>query len=72
MTATEGFLAYYAAISLVLMEAREYYREAIPIIEKTHKSGAYLVESDFHPIVSEKSRRLDAAFRELLEKAKSQ
>ncbi len=72
LTATEGFLAYYAAISLVLMEAREYYREAIPIIEKTHKSGAYLVESDFHPIVSEKSRRLDAAFRELLEKAKSQ
>lgn len=72
LRATDTFVAYYAAISLVLMEASEYYREAIPIIEKTHRSGAYLDESDFHPIVSETARQLDAAFRELLEKAKSQ
>ncbi len=66
-----GFVRYYAAVSLVMLEAKEYYKEAIPIIEKTHQSGAYLNDGDFHALVLDKSRRIKADFNQLLEKAKS-
>jgi HEAT repeat protein len=67
----EGFVRYYAAVSLILMEAKEYYKDAIPIIEKSHQSGAYLNDGDFHPLVLDRSRQINANFKQLLEQAKS-
>jgi HEAT repeat protein len=71
LTAEEDFVRYYAAVALVLMEASEYYKEALPIIEKTHRAGAYLNDGDFHPLVAEKSNRIKQTFKTLSEKAKS-
>jgi len=71
LTAKEDFVRYYAAVSLVLLEAKDYYKEALPIIEKTHQSGAYLNDGDFHPLVLDKSRQINTTFKQLLEQAKS-
>jgi HEAT repeat protein len=70
LNSEEDFVRYYAAISLVVIGASEYYKEAIPIIEETHKQGAYLNEGDFHPIVAEKAKQLIDNFKELLRNAK--
>lgn len=67
----EGFVRYYAAVSLVLLEAKEYYKEAIPIIEESHQSGRRLNDGDFHALVLDESRQINANFKQLLEKAKS-
>lgn len=69
LKAKEDFVRYYAAVSLVLMQANEYYKEAIPIIEKSHQSGAYLNDGDFHPLVQDRSRQINAQFKQLLEQA---
>ncbi len=71
LKAKEDFVRYYAAVSLILMEAKEYYKEAIPIIEASHQAGAYLNEGDFHALVLNKSRRIKADFKQLLEKAET-
>jgi HEAT repeat protein len=67
----KDYIRYYAAVALVLMGAKEYYQTAIPIIEKSHQSRAYLNEGDFHPLISERSRKIIADFKELLEQAKA-
>lgn len=72
LKAKEGFVRHYAAISIILLEAKEFYKEAIPVIDESKQSGAYLNEGDFHPFVLDKSRRINADFKQLLEQAKSQ
>lgn len=71
LNSEKDYVRYYAAVSLVLMGAKEYYQTAIPIIEKSHQSRAYFNEGDFHPLISERSRKIIADFKELLELAKS-
>lgn len=71
LNSEKDYVRYYAAVALVLMGAKEYYQTAIPIIEKSHQSRAYLNEGDFHPLVLERSRKIIANFKELLELAKS-
>lgn len=71
LNSKEDYVRYYAAVSLVLMGAKEYYQTAIPIIEKSHQSRTYLNEGDFHPLILERSRKIIADFKELLELAES-
>lgn len=46
-------MRYNAAVALVLLQADEYAKDVIPIIEKTDESDGYLNDSDFHPFIWE-------------------
>ncbi len=67
----EDFVRYYSAVALIMMEAKEFYKEAIRVIEESHQAGKYLNEGDFHPLVPDEFRRINADFKRLLEQAKS-
>lgn len=67
----ESYVHNYAATSLLLMEATEYYKTAIPIIEKPLSDKAYLTDSAFHPIVAEDSRRITERLKRNYQQSKS-
>ncbi|HKP37919.1 MAG TPA: hypothetical protein VJT71_13760 [Pyrinomonadaceae bacterium] len=51
-------VSYYAALSLVLMRAKEYRREVLEVL-KVNKTGKY-VDSDLNPIVAERAEQIEA------------
>ena len=70
-TDKESFVENYAAASLILMEAVEYYKVAIPIVEEPFSDGAYLTDNAFHPLVLEKSNQITGNLKKIFENAKS-
>ena len=65
-TDKESFVENYAAASLILMEAMEYYKVAVPILENPFSDRAYLTDSAFHPLVLEKSNQVTANLKKYL------
>jgi HEAT repeat protein len=59
----EGYVRHFAAVALVLMEATDYAKEAIGLIEKDHQSGPYVGEGNFHPLVKEDALQIDKRFK---------
>jgi HEAT repeat protein len=68
----ESSVSNFAAVSLILMGATEYATEAISTLEKDHKSGPYIDEGDFHPLVAEEAAALNKQFLTALAQLKSQ
>jgi len=66
----DGFVGNYAAASLILMEATEYYKNVAPIAEKSFSNLSYSTDNAFHPLVLEKSRQVTADLKRILENAK--
>lgn len=48
-----SFVSNFAAEALVLMEAGQYARECVPLVEKAYESGLYLGADEFHPLAEE-------------------
>ncbi len=69
-TDKESFVENYAAASLILMEATEYYKVAVPIIEKPFSEGVYVTDNEFHPLVLEKERQITKDLKKSFERAK--
>jgi HEAT repeat protein len=68
----DDFLTRYsAAMSLILMEADEYAAAAVHEIEDTHKAGDYFEAGDFHVLVAEDIRDLEARFQAKLARMKA-
>lgn len=67
----ESFVHNYAATSLLLMEATEYYKTAIPIVEKPLTDNSYLTDNAFHPIVEDKSHQITERLKRNFQQAKS-
>ncbi|MDQ3320992.1 MAG: hypothetical protein M3525_00840 [Acidobacteriota bacterium] len=67
----ESYVHTNAATALLLMEAKEYYKIALPIVERPLSEIRYLIENQFHPLVTEKVQQITEDLKKSFEKAKT-
>lgn len=67
----ESFVHNYAATSLLLMEATEFYKLAIPIVEKPFSENTFLTDSAFHPLVINDSRQVTKRLKRNFQQAQA-
>lgn len=71
LKAEEDFVRYYAAVALVLLEADEYAKEIVSLIEKYHREGSHLHQGDFHPLVKTEYLEIEKRFKQGVERMKA-
>ncbi len=67
----ESFVSIYAATSLLLMEATDYYKSAIPIVEKPFSENAFVTDSAFHGLVKEQTHQITESLKQSFKQARS-
>jgi HEAT repeat protein len=67
-----SFVSNFAAGALVLMDAGQYARDCVPLVEKAYESGLYLGADEFHPLAEEQLGKYRARFAQSFLRMRSQ
>ncbi|MBK9766542.1 MAG: hypothetical protein IPP63_05735 [Chloracidobacterium sp.] len=61
----------YAAIALVMMDAKPFLSKAVPIVDRFNQQRVFLNMGDFHPFVADRAQTLIDRFNAQLDTAKA-